>query len=59
MHLFSALMIGLIAFNALVFVALYFFRRPRPKMRARLFNWVLHGNIGRRARSTDHSHHPA
>jgi hypothetical protein len=31
-----------LAFNAMLFAALYF-RRPYPKLRAKLFNWVVRG----------------
>jgi hypothetical protein len=31
-----------LAFNAVLFAALYF-RRPNPKLRAKLFNWVVRG----------------
>lgn len=58
MHVFSSVMIDLIVFlafvfNASAFGALYFFRCPRPGMRARLFRWVLHNEPARRSR------HPA
>jgi hypothetical protein len=32
-----------LAFNAALFVALYF-RRPNPKLRAKLFSWVRDGS---------------
>ena len=31
-----------LAFNAVLFAALYF-RRPHPRLRAKLFNWVVRG----------------
>jgi hypothetical protein len=33
--------------NAALFVALYF-RRPNPKLRAKLFSWVIRGDSRRR-----------
>jgi hypothetical protein len=36
-----------LAFNALLFAALLF-RRPNPKLRAKLFNWVVRGGSERR-----------
>jgi hypothetical protein len=47
MRIFSSLLIGLVAFNALIFVALYL-RQPRPEMRARFFNWAVRGQKVRR-----------
>ena len=35
-----------LAFNAALFVALYF-RRPNPKLRAKLFSWVVRGGSQR------------
>jgi hypothetical protein len=32
-----------LAFNAALFAALYF-RRPNPKLRAKLVNWVVRGS---------------
>ncbi len=34
---------GWLAFNAALFAALYF-RRPNPKLRAKLVNWVVGGS---------------
>jgi hypothetical protein len=59
MRLFIAMLVGLITFNAVIFIALYVFRRPRPEMRTRLSKWVLPSSFGGRSRSKDHSHHPA
>jgi hypothetical protein len=42
MSVLSTLFGALLAFNAALFVALYF-RRPNPKLRAKLFNWVVRG----------------
>jgi hypothetical protein len=36
-----------LALNAALFVALYF-RRPNPKLRAKLFSWVIRGDSQRR-----------
>jgi hypothetical protein len=44
MSVFSSVLVGLIAFNALFFVSLMFFRRDRPAAHLRLFRWVLHTN---------------
>ena len=58
MSVFSSVFVGLIAFNALIFISLMFFRRDRPEARARLFRWVLHTNSRHRT-SRRHSHIPA
>jgi hypothetical protein len=42
MSVLSTLFGALLAFNAALFVALYF-RRPNPKLRAKLFSWVVRG----------------
>jgi hypothetical protein len=57
MSVLSSVFVGLIAFNALIFISLVFFRRDRPEARARLFRWVLHTKPGRRAQH-QHSHLP-
>jgi hypothetical protein len=57
MSVFSSVFVGLIAFNALIFISLMFFRRDRPEARTRLFRWVLHTKSGRRAHH-QHSHLP-
>ncbi len=57
MSVISSVFVGLVAFNALLFISLVFFRRDRPEARARLFRWVLHTNSGRRAHHR-HSHLP-
>jgi hypothetical protein len=44
MQLFILLVVLLVGFNALIFLALLL-RRPRPELRARLFKWVLHGSV--------------
>jgi hypothetical protein len=44
MQLFILLVVILVGFNALIFLALLL-RRPRPELRARLFKWVLHGSV--------------
>jgi hypothetical protein len=59
MQVFGTLMIGLIAFNALIFVSLLFLRRSRPELLTRLFTWVVRTNSGRESRSQNHSHRPA
>jgi len=46
MSVLSSVFVGLIAFNALIFISLVFFRRDRPEARARLFRWVLHTKPG-------------
>jgi hypothetical protein len=43
MSVLSTLFDAWLAFNAALFVALYF-RRPNPKLRAKLFNWVRDGS---------------
>jgi hypothetical protein len=44
----SVLLFGVwLAFNAALFAALWF-RRPNPKLRAKLFNWVVRGRSQRR-----------
>jgi hypothetical protein len=40
MSVLSTLFIGWLAFNAALFAAFYF-RHPDPKLRAKLFNWVV------------------
>jgi hypothetical protein len=55
MSVISSVLVGLIAFNAVIFISLVFFRRDRPEARARLFRWVLHKNSDRRA-DRQHSH---
>ena len=57
MSVFSSVFVGLIAFNALIFISLMFFRRDRPAARLRLFRWVLHTNSRHRT-SRRHSHIP-
>jgi hypothetical protein len=57
MSVFSSVFVGLIAFDALLFVSLMFYRRDRPAARLRLFRWVLHTNS--RHRASRHSHIPA
>jgi hypothetical protein len=42
-----------LAFNAALFVALYF-RRPNPKLRAKLINWVVRHGPQRRLRRLQH-----
>jgi hypothetical protein len=58
MSVFSSVFVGLIAFNALLFISLMFFRRDRPATRLRLFRWVLHANSRHRTLRR-HSHIPA
>ena len=48
MSVLSTLFCGWLAFNAVFFAALYF-RRPNPKLRAKLFSWVVRGPHNRRA----------
>jgi hypothetical protein len=48
MSVISSVFVGLIAFNALIFISLVFSRRDRPEARARLFRWVLHTTPGGR-----------
>jgi hypothetical protein len=47
MSVLSALFGALLAFNAALFVALWL-RRRNPKLRAKLFNWVVRGGSQRR-----------
>jgi hypothetical protein len=42
-----------LVFNAALFAALYF-RRPNPKLRAKLFSWVVSGDSQRRLRHLYH-----
>jgi hypothetical protein len=49
MSVFNSAFVGLVAFNALLFISLTFFRRDRPAARLRLFRWVLHTNSRHRA----------
>jgi hypothetical protein len=58
MSVISSVFVGLIAFNALLFISLMFFRRDRPAARLRLFRWVLHTK-SRHGASRRHSHIPA
>jgi hypothetical protein len=58
MSVFSSVFVGLIAFNALLFISLMFFRRDRPAARLRLFRWVLHTKPHSQT-AHRHSHIPA
>jgi hypothetical protein len=58
MSVFSSVFVGWIAFNALIFTSLVFFRRDRPAARLRLLQWILHTNSGRRSHR-QHFHRPA
>jgi hypothetical protein len=49
----STLVGGWIAFNAALLAALYF-RRPNPKLRAKLVNWVVRGSSQQRSRRLYH-----
>jgi hypothetical protein len=51
MSVLSTLFCGWLAFNAVLFAALYF-SRPNPKLRAKLFSWVVRGPHNRRAGAT-------
>ena len=53
MSVLSTLFGGLIALNAALFAVL-FFRRPNPKLRAKLFNWVIRGGSQRWLRRLYH-----
>jgi hypothetical protein len=53
MSVLSTLFGGWLAFNAALFAALYF-RRPNPKLRAKLVNWVVRGGSQRRLRRPHH-----
>jgi hypothetical protein len=53
MSVLSTLFGAWLAFNATLFAALYF-RRPNPKLRAKLFNWVVHGGSKRQLRRLYH-----
>jgi hypothetical protein len=57
MSVFNSAFFGLVAFNALLFISLMFFRRDRPAARLRLFRWVLHTNS--RHRASPQSRNPA
>src|SRR5260221_3982239 len=46
MSLLGILLGGLLVFNAALFAAIWF-RRPNPKLRAKLFNWVVRGDAQR------------
>jgi len=46
MSVLSTLFGAWLAFNAALFVALYF-RRPKPKLRAKLSSWVRDGSLHR------------
>jgi hypothetical protein len=54
MSVLSALLCGWIAFSAALFAALWF-RRPNPRLRAKLFDWVLRGSPKRGLRRPDYS----
>jgi hypothetical protein len=53
MSVLSTLFCGWLALNAALFVALYF-RRPNPKLRAKLINWVVRDGPQRRLRRLYH-----
>jgi hypothetical protein len=53
MSVLSILFVGWLAFNAALFAALWF-RRPNPRLRAKLFNWVVRGASRRRLRRLHH-----
>jgi hypothetical protein len=53
MSVLSTLLYGWLAFNAALFAALYF-RRPNPKLRAKLFNWVVRRGPQRQLRRLYH-----
>jgi hypothetical protein len=53
MSILSTLFGGWLAFNAALFAALYF-RRPNPKLRAKLVNWVVRGGSQRWLRRLHH-----
>jgi hypothetical protein len=53
MSVLSILFVGWLALNAAIFAALYF-RRPNPKLRAKLVNWVVRGGSRQQLR---HLHH--
>jgi hypothetical protein len=50
MSFFSAVVIGWLAINGLVFTALMT-RRPRPGLRRSLFAWLIRSETGQRMRS--------
>ena len=47
MSVLGILLGGLLVLNAALFAAIWF-RRPNPKLRAKLFNWVVRGDSQRR-----------
>ena len=53
MSVLSALFGAFLAFNAALFVALWL-RRRNPKLRAKLFNWVIRGGSQRWLRRLYH-----
>jgi hypothetical protein len=53
MSVLGTLFGGWLVFNAALFVALYF-RRPKPKLRAKLFNWVVRDGSQRGLRRLYH-----
>jgi hypothetical protein len=53
MSVLGTLFGGWLVFNAALLVALYF-RRPNPKLRAKLFNWVVRGGPQQRLRRLYH-----
>lgn len=55
MQVLSTMLVGLVALDASIFLALYF-RRPRPELRARLFQWVLYSKADRQSRARRESH---
>jgi len=54
MSVLSTLFSCWLAFNAVLLAALYF-RRPNPKLRANLFNWVVRGPQRRSRHLSEHS----
>jgi hypothetical protein len=59
MQMFSAIAVFVIISNAMIFIALTFFRRERPNLRTRLFSWALHNGTRRRSTKARHSGFPA
>jgi hypothetical protein len=53
MSVLGTLFGGWMAFNAALFAALYF-RRPNPKLRAKLVNWMGRGSLRQQLRRLHH-----
>jgi hypothetical protein len=59
MQMFRAFIAVVLMSNAMIFVALIFFRRARPGLRTRLFSWALHNGTHRRPAGHRQSSLPA